>query len=184
MRVLVHFAEGFEEIEALAVVDILRRAGIETATVSVTGDKVVVSTKNIKVVCDLLFEEADYSKADMIVLPGGMPGTKNLDAHIGLKGKIEQFYNDKKWLAAICAAPMVYGKMGLLQGERAICYPGVETELKGAEIVKEEVVVSGKFITSMGPGTAMAFGYKIVEILQGKESADKLKKAMIYMALE
>ena len=183
MRVLVHFAEGFEEIEALAVVDILRRAGIETVMVSVTGDKVVGSTRDIKVVCDLLFEESDYSKADMIVLPGGMPGTKNLDAHVGLKGQIEKFYNDKKWLAAICAAPMVYGKMGLLQGERAICYPGVETELKGAEIVKEEVVVSGKFITSMGPGTAMAFGYKIVEILQGKESADKLKKAMIYKAL-
>ncbi len=180
MKVLVHFAEGFEEIEALAVVDILRRAAIETVMVSVTGNKVVGSTRNIKVVCDALFEEVNYSDADMIVLPGGMPGTKNLDAHTKLKEKISQFYSEKKWLAAICAAPIVYGKMGLLQGERATCYPGCEADLKGAETVTEEVVVSGKFITSMGPGTAMEFGFKIVEILLGKESSDKLKKAMIH----
>ena len=179
MKVYVHLADGYEEIEALTVVDVLRRAEIDVQTVSVTGKKEVAGAHHIKVIADLLFEDTDYSKADMIVLPGGMPGTLNLEQHEGLRGKILEFQNTGKWLAAICAAPSVLGKLELLKGRTATCFPGFEKYLAGAEFCEDLVAVSGNIITSRGPGTAIYFALEIVRIIKGEDMAKKLKESMI-----
>ena len=178
-KVCVHFANGFEEIEAFTVVDVLRRAEIETFMVSVTGEKQVTGAHGITVMADTLFEEVDYSTVDMIVLPGGMPGAKNLGSHEGLKKQIAAFAEQNKYLAAICAAPMVYGQMGLLKDKTAVCYPGFEKELEGATIGTKAVEHVGQFITSRGVGTALAFSLKLVEILKDQESAESLAKSML-----
>ena len=142
--VYLFFAEGSEEVEALAVVDILRRAGVETRIVSVTGDKMVTGAHGIRVEADMLMEEVDFSKAAMLVLPGGLPGSYNLAGHEGLAEGIMRQYKAGKPLAAICAAPLVYGRMGLLKGLKATCYPGFEENLEGASytgnLVEEDVL--------------------------------------------
>ncbi|MGN0151779.1 MAG: DJ-1 family glyoxalase III [Wujia sp.] len=179
-RVNIFFATGFEEVEALTVVDLLRRAGIETDMVSVTGDRNVTSSHGITVQTDKLFEDIDDS-ADMIVLPGGMPGTLNLKAHKGLAGMIRRYYDDKnKFLAAICAAPTVYGEMGLLQGRMATCYPGMEDGLVGATALEDKVVIDGRIITSRGLGTAIHFGLALVGILEGSGTAEDLASKIVY----
>ena len=179
MNVYVHLAEGFEEIEALTVVDVLRRAGIDVQTVSVTGKKEVAGSHQVKVVTDLLFEDADYSRAGMIVLPGGMPGTVNLEKHEGLRGKIIEFNDKGKWLAAICAAPSVLGKLGLLGGKTATCYPGFEKYLSGAKTSENPVEVSGNVITSRGPVRAVYFALEIVRAIKGQEVAKMLDEGMM-----
>ena len=178
-KVCVHLATGFEELEAVTMLDVLRRAGIEVLMVSMTKEKAVTSTRGLTVLTDILFEDVDYDGIDMIVLPGGIPGSTNLAAHEGLKQKIIQFTNQGKYLAAICAAPIVYGQMGLLKGKAAVCYPGYEKYLDGAEIVTERVVQTQNFITSKGPGTSLEFGLKLVEILKDKDTAEMVKKAML-----
>lgn len=175
------FATGYEEVEALTVVDILRRAGVNINMVSVTGELEVVSSHGVTVRMDKLFEEIDDS-ADMIVLPGGMPGTLNLKAHVGLKDMINRYNENGKYLAAICAAPTVYGELGLLQGKNATCYPGMEDGLLGAEKKTDSVVVDGNFITSRGLGTAIDFGLKIVSILIDQATADDLANKIVYTA--
>jgi 4-methyl-5(b-hydroxyethyl)-thiazole monophosphate biosynthesis len=177
--VYVHLADGFEEIEALTVVDVLRRAGIETKMVSVTGGEAVRGAHDIVVTADLLFEEADYEKCEMIVLPGGMPGTNNLAKHEGLKKQLNAFAQNGKWLAAICAAPSILGKMSLLKGKRATCYPGYENQLAGAGFTEEKVVRDGRIVTSRGAGTAMEFSLKLAELLKNEQTSAALRKAMI-----
>ena len=177
--VYVHFADGFEEIEAVAIVDVLRRGGIETVMVSITGNKVVTGSHDIPLVADMLFEEADYSKCEMIVLPGGMPGTTNLLAHAGLASEIVSFAENKKYLAAICAAPQIFGKLGILKRKKATCYPGLEEKLEGAVALGDKVVIDGNIITSRGVGTAVEFGLALVGILKGKELAVELGKKMV-----
>lgn len=177
--VYVHLAEGFEEIEALACVDIMRRVGIETVTVSITGQKLVKSVRGIAITADILYEEADYKSCDMIVLPGGMPGAKNLGEHKGLVGKIKEFAQNNKWIAAICAAPMILGHEGLLKGKKATIFPGMEAHLAEAEVVSDRVVIDGNLITSKGPGTAMEFAIALVGILKGQEAAERLKKDLV-----
>jgi 4-methyl-5(b-hydroxyethyl)-thiazole monophosphate biosynthesis len=179
MKVFVHLAEGFEEIEALTVVDVLRRAGVEAVTVSVTGERIVTGSHDIPVIADLLFEQAEYGAADMIVLPGGMPGTKNLAAHTGLIKNIEKFAEEDRWIAAICAAPMILGGLGLLKGRQAVIYPGMEDYLTGARVGKDNVVKDGHIITSKGPGTAMEFAVALVAILKGGDAASALKRSMV-----
>lgn len=178
-KVNVFFATGYEEVEALTVVDILRRAGIETNMVSVTGDLNVTSSHNVTVKMDALFEDIDDS-ADMIVLPGGIPGTPNLKAHKGLNDMILRYKDAGKYLAAICAAPTVYGKLGILDGRHATCYPGCEDELEGATYLEDNVVIDGKFITSRGLGTAIDFGLALVSILIDDETADGLANKIVY----
>jgi 4-methyl-5(b-hydroxyethyl)-thiazole monophosphate biosynthesis len=180
--VYVHLADGFEEIEALTVVDLLRRAGIETWTVSMTERLPVKGSHEIKVIADVLFEDAVYSNCDMIVLPGGNPGFKNLDAHEGLLEKIYSFNNQGKWLAAICAAPSVLGHAGVLEGKKATCYPGLEKELTGADFVTDPVVSDQKVITSRGASTAIAFALKIIEELKGKEKSEEIAKGILYIS--
>ncbi len=179
MNVYVILAEGFEELEAIAVIDILRRGKIDVKSVSITGSYEVTGRSGIKVYADMLFDKAVIDNGDMIVLPGGMPGADNLYAHTELKSLLCE-YNDKgKYLAAICAGPTVFGKLGILEGKNATCYKGLESELKGAIIKDEKVVFDKNIITSKGPGTAIDFALKLAEILKGKEISDRIKAGML-----
>ncbi|MFV0592064.1 MAG: DJ-1 family glyoxalase III [Draconibacterium sp.] len=179
MKIAVHLAEGFEEIEAISIIDVLRRANLDTTVVSVTGSLIVTGSHQIKVTADQVFEHIDYSKIDMLILPGGMPGAANLKSHSGLREQILNFNDNKKPLAAICAAPMVLGNLGLLKNKKATCYPGFEDELHGAIITGNEVEQAENIITGKGAGVAIEFALKIVEVLKGKELSDELKKKMI-----
>lgn len=178
-KIAVHLADGFEEIEAISIIDVLRRAGLNVVTVSVTGKLEVNGAHQIKVLADKLFESIDYSDVYMIVLPGGMPGASNLNAHEGLKQKIRTFVAENKQLAAICAAPLVLGNLGILDGKQAVCYPGFESHLKGANILQVPVVDSGNVITGRGPGAAIQFALKIVEKLVSVEKAELLASQML-----
>jgi 4-methyl-5(b-hydroxyethyl)-thiazole monophosphate biosynthesis len=128
---------------------------------------------------DVLFEEVNYDHVDMIILPGGMPGASNLNAHAGLKNEIARFNTAQKPLAAICAAPMVFGQMGILKGHQAVCYPGFENHLQGAEILYTPVVSSGHIITGRGIGAALEFALRLVEILASADKSNTLKKQML-----
>lgn len=179
-KVLIFMAEGHEEIEALTVVDLLRRAGIEIEMISITGNKKVPGSHGITTVCDKYIENADFENADMIVLPGGMPGTLNLELCEPLMDQIHGFNTSKKGLAAICAAPTVFGKAGLLEGKKATCYPGMEKDLVGANVSTDEVCHDGHIITSRGLGTAIPFALEIVKTFQGEEAAKKLAAGIVY----
>lgn len=178
-KIAVHLAEGFEEIEAVGIIDVLRRADLDVSVISVTGNLLVTGAHQLKIAADVLFEHVDYSIMDMIVLPGGMPGSANLDAHAGLKAQIQKFDQEKKQLAAICAAPLVYGNLGLLEGKQAVCYPGFESHLKGAEVLTVPVVESGHVITGRGPGVVLQFALKIVEKVVSVEKAKLVAKQML-----
>ncbi|MCL1809995.1 MAG: DJ-1/PfpI family protein [Clostridiales bacterium] len=177
--VYVHFAEGFEEIEAVTVVDVLRRGGIRTEMVSIMEGKAVTGSNGVSIIADLLFEEADYENCEMIVLPGGARGTANLAAHVGLASVVKGFAEKKKYLAAICAAPMVLGKLGILEGKEATIYPGMEEHLAGAKASKNRVVADGNIITSRGAGTAMEFALELVGMLKGAEEKARLAESMV-----
>ena len=176
----IFFAEGYEEIEALTVVDMCRRAGINIQMVSVTGERMVTGSHKIAVEMDMLFEEVDFDGLDMIVLPGGMPGTLNLEAHAGLMARVDDFNREGRGLAAICAAPSILGHKGLLKGRKACSYPGFEKDLEGAEVAFDSVAVSDHVITSRGMGCAIDFSLAIISKLCGEEEAERLAKAIIY----
>lgn len=179
-KVCIFLAEGFEEIEALTVVDILRRVGIEISCVSVTGQKQVTGSHQITVTADKLIEEVDFEQTDMLVLPGGMPGTLNLEAHEEFMEQVKNFYKNQKWLAAICAAPSIFGHLNMLEGKKACCYPGFEKDLQGADVVFDSVAVSDKMITSRGMGTAIDFALAITAELLSQEEADDMAEKIIY----
>lgn len=178
--VYVFLANGFEEIEALTVVDLLRRADIQVKTVSIMEDKLVYGARGVGVEADILYREADCARCAMLVLPGGMPGTANLCNHRELNEELKEFYDSGKPIAAICAAPMVLGRAGLLHGHRATIYKCMEEELIGAKPVDEKVVVSENIITSQGPGTAMDFALKIIAFLKGEEKAAEIAAELLY----
>lgn len=180
-KVYVFLAEGFEEIEGLTVVDILRRAGVETQMVSITEKKSVTGSHGITVEADLLFEEIDPKDCVMYVLPGGMPGTRYLAAHEGLTKLLSAEAGKGKKLAAICAAPSVLGGLGLLKGHKAACYPGFEDKLIGAEVTMEPVAVSGNITTSRGMGTAIPFALALTAQLTDAEKAESLGKSIIWL---
>lgn len=179
-KVYVFLADGFEEIEGLTVVDILRRARIDTAMVSVTGRRVVTGSHGIEIGADLLFEEMDYEAGAAFVLPGGMPGTKCLAAHEGLAKVLKDAAAQGKLVAAICAAPSVLGGLGILKGHTAVCYPGFEEKLEGAQVTQEPVEVSGNVITSRGMGTAIPFALALTARLTDSKTADDLAKGIIW----
>ncbi len=183
-RALVFLADGFEEIEGLTVVDLLRRAGIETQTVAVTGSTVVTGSHGIRVYADTVFEDMDDSKTELYVLPGGKLGTENLAAHAALGKLLQDAAASGRKVSAICAAPSVLGGLGLLKGRRATCYPGFEDRLVGAEISAEQVVVSGNIITSRGMGTAIPFGLELVAQLKDRAAAEKLANEIVFMRNE
>ena len=168
--IYVFLADGFEEIEALAPVDLLRRAGVSVQTVGITG-KTVTGSHNISVTADILPEEVVLNEAvQAVVLPGGMPGAKNLDADETVSRAIAFAAEKGKLLCAICAAPFLLGKRGLLQGKTAICFPGFEADLTGAEISEQSVCRDGNIITAKGMGVATEFGLKIVEALSDEKT--------------
>jgi len=178
-KVAVPLASGFEEIEAVCIIDVLRRAEIEVKVISTTGKLEVTGSHNIKLMSDILFEHVNFEKIDMLVLPGGMPGANNLKNHVGLQKQILNFNKNGKPLGAICAAPLVFGNLGILKNKTATCYPGFEKQLLGAKVTGKSVEVSEKIITGKGAGVAIEFALKIVEILKGKELSDELAKKMI-----
>ena len=175
-------AEGFEEVEGLTVVDILRRAGTDLKMVSVSGDRSVTGSHGITVMADLLFDGRELQDAAMYILPGGMPGTLHLREHEGLGQLLKDAKAKGKKIAAICAAPTVLGALGLLEGEDAACYPGNEEKLTGANVKFDEVVESGLVTTSRGVGTAIPFALALAAQLEGQETADRLAKAIVFRA--
>ena len=178
-KALVFLAEGFEEIEAVSVIDVLRRGDVKTHVVSITGEYVVKGAHDLGVEADSLFEDTDLHDAGILILPGGGPGSNNLNRHDGLKAIISDYHSKGKWIAAICAAPLVFGGMGLLQGKKATCFPGIESKLTGAILQPGPVVVDGNIITGKGPGFAAAFGLQIVQELQGRAKADEVAANML-----
>lgn len=177
--VYVFFADGFEEIEAFSVVDVLRRAGIQVVMVSVTPDEIVKGAHGVSVLCDKNLVNCDFYDASMLVLPGGMPGAATLGECVDLRKLLREFAEAAKPIAAICAAPMVLGRLGLLQGKKATCYPGFEQYLDGADYTAAFVEKDGNIITGKGPGAAVSFAFALVEHLSGEAKVKELKEAMM-----
>jgi len=178
-KAIIFLAEGFEEVEALTPADVLRRAGIEVITVSISDTLQVTGARQITVTADACFNDINYKSADILILPGGIPGATNLYNHAGLKNLIQEFARENKWLAAICAAPMVLGELELLKGKTVTCYPGFESHLKGANVTTKPVVTDENIITGKGVGAAMAFSLRLVEILTDKKTAEDLSEKMV-----
>lgn len=178
--IAVFLATGFEEIEALTVVDILRRGGMEVRTVSITEEREVTGSHGIPVRADQLLSETDFDGLSMLVLPGGMPGTTNLEGCKALMEQVDAFYAAGKCISAICAAPSIFGHRGMLNGRRACSYPSRENALTGAQVTREPVEVSDHVTTSRGMGTAIDFGLAILERYQGKEAAERMAEQIVY----
>lgn len=179
-RLAVFFAEGYEEIEALTVVDICRRGKMTVDMVSVSGEREVRGAHGITVSMDRKLEELDFSEYDMLLLPGGMPGTRNLEADGALMAQLDAFYETGRYIGAICAAPSILGHRGMLRGRKACCYPSFEEQLEGAEVTRNPVEVSGNIVTSRGMGTAMELALTILEIFCGREQAEGMAADIIY----
>ena len=180
--VLEFLADGFEEIEALCPLDLLRRAGVRIVTVSLRDDGAALGAHGINVRADMSAAEAESrfmeADIDMIILPGGMPGASNLDESETVDRFIKKVSGSDGYLAAICAAPMVLGRRGLLEGKRATCFPGFESELIGAQYTKTRVETDGRIVTSCGMGAAEEFGLELVRILKGDDAAESLRRAV------
>lgn len=183
-KVYVFLADGFEEIEALAPVDILRRGGQEVVTVSVMEKELVTGAHGVSVVADVQFGNAgSFEDADLLMLPGGMPGAAHLDQHERLGKVLVEQAARKGEIAAICAAPMVLGHLGLLRGKRATCYPGFESHLEGADYTADLVTVDGNITTGEGPAAAMAFGYQLLSLFVPAKQVEAIKEGMRYIHL-
>ncbi len=179
-RIGVFFAEGYEEIEALTVVDICRRCGMEVEMVSITDDLRVRGSHRVLVEMDKTFAEADFDGYDMLVLPGGAKGVQNLEACGPLMKKVDDFYAAGKYIAAICAAPSILGHRGMLRGRKACSYPSFESHLEGAEVTKGPVETAGKVLTSRGMGTSIEFALAIAAIFCGQKAADEMAEKIVY----
>ena len=177
----VFLADGFEEIEALTVVDILRRDNILTETVSITKNKTVTGAHMIPVIADKTIDEIKLNEAALLVLPGGMPGTINLKECKKLTEMILEFNGTNRRLAAICAAPTIFGELGILEGKKAVCYPGMEDKLNGAIVLKDEVVTDGNITTSRGMGTAIPFALELIKIFDSETEAGAMKRKIVYL---
>lgn len=180
-KVYIFMADGCEEVEGLTQVDLLRRAGIEVSMVSVTGTRMVCGAHGIRFEADQLFEGTDFSDGDVFLLPGGMPGTTNLANYEPLIRLLREKDGEGRRIAAICAAPaVVLGGHGFVKGRCAVCYPGMEDGLHGAEVGTESVVTDGNLTTSRGLGTAIALGLELIRLLQGEEAAADMKEKIVY----
>lgn len=176
---LTFMADGFEEVEAIATIDVIRRSGIEVTTVSVGDSAAVTGAHGIAVICDKVIADVAPSEAlDGIILPGGMPGTLNLLKNDRVNEFIDYCHASGRMLCAICAAPMILGKKGLLKGKKALCFPGFEDDLIGAELGSGLVCTDGDIITARGMGCAVDFGLAIVARVKGKPAADALKATL------
>lgn len=174
------FAEGFEEVEALMTVDLLRRGGVEVELASITEEMTVCGSHGIQVGMDTTLARVEFSEFDAILIPGGMPGTKNLGADERVCRALREMNEAGKLVGAICAAPSVLGACGILSGKRATCFPGFEDQLGGAEFVDEMAVVDGNVVTSRGLGTSMEFGLAVLEQLTSRETAEEVRGAIVF----
>ena len=183
-KVYVFLADGFEDVEALIPVDVLRRVGVDVTTVSISDFPLVRSAHGVNIEADIMFEQGDFSDADLIFLPGGMPGASNLFDHKGVcKAVVDQFAAGRK-VAAICAAPaVVLGQLGLLEGKKATCYPGFEHLLDGATYTADLVTVDGNITTAEGPAAAFPFAYELLAQLVDKQTADQIAEGMRFKHL-
>lgn len=172
--IYVFLADGFEEMEAIVPTDILKRAKLEVKTGGVTS-KNPVGAGGVRIECDLSIDEISENNLEGIILPGGMPGAENLFKSNKVKNLINYCFENDKIIGAICAAPMILGKMGLLRGKKACCYPGFENELSGAEIVDSRVCLDGKIVTGKGPGAALEFSLKLLEIFVGERATEIIR---------
>ena len=175
--IYVFLADGFEEIEAIAPTDILRRAELSVKTVGVTG-KNVTGSHGITVTADMEIKDITTEDMDLVVLPGGMPGTLNLEKNPIVKACVEYCFRNNKYIGAICAAPSILGHMGILEGKNAVCFPGFEGELNCGALAETSVCVDGKIITAKGAGVSVEFGLKLAEIMKDSKTANKLFAAM------
>ncbi|TLX78392.1 DJ-1/PfpI family protein [Labilibacter sediminis] len=179
-QVYIFLAEGFEEIEAITPIDVLRRADIQVTTVSITNNHKVNGAHNIPVIADITYEKSDYSDADLVILPGGMPGTINLNEHEALKQLLVKLAKSQKLIGAICAAPMILGELELLKGKQATCYPGFQKHLKSAQYTASSSEVSDGIVTANGVGSALTFALELVSLIKGKKIASELATKMLY----
>lgn len=179
-KVYIFLADGFEDIEGLTVVDLMRRAEIDIETVSIKSSREILTSHGITMYTDLVFGKTDFSDADMLVLPGGMPGTKYLGEYRPLTDLLTEFYSRGGKIAAICAAPSVFAKLGFLKGRKATSYPSFMDKLEGAIAVEDEVVVDGNVTTSRGLGTAIPFALSLISQLAGEEKAEEIAKSVVY----
>ena len=183
-KVYVFLANGFEDVEALIPVDVLRRGGVEVITVSVAGDSQVVETAHkVQVVADAMFDECDFSDADLLMLPGGMPGASNLNEHEGVRQALLRQAAAGRRVAAICAAPLVLGGLGLLRGKRATCYPGFEHTLEGATYTGDLCTVDGMVTTGEGPAAAFPFAFSLLSQLVSDDVSRQVAVGMRYAHL-
>lgn len=171
------FANGFEEVEAITSVDVIRRAGIDIATVGI-GSKNITGSHGITVVCDLDETQADFDNFDGVLLPGGMPGTLNLEKSSTVNKFLDKAFETDKLICAICAAPSILGHKNMLIGRRAVCFPGFESELNGAVVTDSYVETDGNLITAKGMGSAVDFGLAVVEAIMGSATAVNLKASL------
>ncbi len=176
-----YLAQGFEETEMIYPLDLCRRAGLDAKTVSVTKERSVTGSHGITVMADLTVFDADYApeRAEAFILPGGMPGTLNLEKSEAVQNAIRFGQENDRYVCAICAAPLVLGKAGLLQGKKAVCYPGFEKYLIGAENVADKCVTDGKIITAVGAGAAPLFGLAIISALTSPDTAENIKNGIL-----
>jgi 4-methyl-5(b-hydroxyethyl)-thiazole monophosphate biosynthesis len=179
-QALIFLAPGFEEVEMLTEVDMLRRAKLSIQMVSITDSLSVTGSHNVTIQADCLFQDADFDSSQMLILPGGMPGTLNLKAYQPLAKQIMAFHEAGKYLAAVCAAPTVFGELGLLNGKKATCYPGMEDGLVGAHFIAKPVVIDENIITSRGMGTCIPFASAIIEVLSDQATAEHILNAIVY----
>ena len=177
-KVSIFLAEGFEEVEALTPADLLRRAGAEVTLVSSGEKKEVAGSHGIVITADRLFAEMEFADMDLLVLPGGMPGTLNLEKSETVKKAVNYCADNDRFVCAICAAPSILGHMGLLKGKKACCFPGFENELEGADVGRDYVCCDGKFITAKGMGAAIDFSEKITACLINENKAKKIKESL------
>lgn len=183
-KVYVFLANGFEDVEALIPVDVLRRGGVEVVTVSVVdGSRVVETAHRVRVEADRLFSECDFSDADLLLLPGGMPGASNLNNHDGVRQALLRQHSAGRRVAAICAAPLVLGGLGILRGRRATCYPGFEQTLEGATYTGSLFEVDGNVTTGEGPAAAFPFAYSLLSQLTDEETSRQVAVGMRYAHL-
>lgn len=180
-KAVVFFANGMEECEALLIVDLLRRGGVEVVTAAVGGSRDIVSSHQIPIRADALAEDVAYSEADIVILPGGMPGTKNLEASEAVKQAVLDFNTGGKKVAAICAAPSILGHLGLLRGKSATSFVGMRDQLEGATVLDQEVVTDGNLTTSFGLGGAIPFALELLRQLAGAEAADRVRHDIEYL---
>lgn len=180
-QAVIFLAPGYEEVEMLTVVDMVRRAKLEIDMVSITDQKEVTSSHNVTITADKLFSEVDFAAVQMLILPGGMPGTTNLRAYDPLCKQLQAFAaDDDKWVAAVCAAPTVLGELGILDGRQATCYPSFADKIICGEYLEQPVVRDGHVITSRGMGTCIDFAGEIITALKDPATVEQIKTAIVY----